>query len=151
MSAEDMANKQLKEWRQAELKQDIEKIKSHELELLQMGSKIVLKTHKGEQVMDDPSVKKTEKTDIKLPDDIKLEQKIVKKDKYKVEGAKTWDHDKHEKPEKDCDVCSKKMTEDTFLVAKIEREKRRKEYKDHKGHKSHHKSSRHKARWAQIT
>ena len=57
-----MANKELKEWRQAELKQDIEKIKSHELDLLQMGSKIVLKTHKGEEV------KEQEKTEIKLPE-----------------------------------------------------------------------------------
>merc|ERR1712223_801086 len=62
ISAEDMANKELKEWRQAELKQDIEKIKSHELDLLQMGSKIVLKTHKGEEV------KEQEKTEIKLPE-----------------------------------------------------------------------------------
>jgi hypothetical protein len=48
LTPEEMANKELKEWRQAELKQDIEKIKSHELELLQLGSKIVLKSHKGE-------------------------------------------------------------------------------------------------------
>ena len=57
-----MANKELKEWRQAELKQDIEKIKTHELDLLQMGSKIVLKTHKGEEI------KEQEKTEVKLPE-----------------------------------------------------------------------------------
>merc|ERR1712173_168495 len=80
MSAEDMANKELKEWRQAELSQDIEKIKSHELELLRMGSKIVMKTHKGEEVREE--VKKPE--DIKLPDDI-LEQQQKSKGKAPVD------------------------------------------------------------------
>merc|ERR1712083_347568 len=50
MSPEDMANKELKEWRQAELKQDIEKIKEHEIDLLKLGSKIVIKSHKGEEI-----------------------------------------------------------------------------------------------------
>jgi len=42
MSPDDMANKELKEWRHAELKGDIEKIKSHELDLLKLGTKIVV-------------------------------------------------------------------------------------------------------------
>ena len=64
-----MANKELKEWRQAELKQDIEKIKTHEIDLLQMGSKIVMKTHKGEEI------KEQEKTEVKLPELLLAEKK----------------------------------------------------------------------------
>ncbi len=51
MTAEEMASRELKEWRQAELKHDIEKIKSHELEMISLGSVYVMKSHKGEQVI----------------------------------------------------------------------------------------------------
>ena len=78
MSPEDLANKELKEWRKTELKQDIEKIKSHELELLQMGSKMVVKTHKGEEVMEAPTDKKTDI--IALPDEIAKEEKKKQKE-----------------------------------------------------------------------
>ena len=71
-----MANKELKEWRKAELKDDIEKIKSHELDLLKMGSKIVVKTHKGEEVKET-----TEKTEIvKLPDELIMPSNKKKSD-----------------------------------------------------------------------
>lgn len=50
MSAEEMASRELKEWRQAELKHDIEKIKSYELDKIALGSVYVMKSHKGEQV-----------------------------------------------------------------------------------------------------
>ena len=50
MSPEEMASKELQQWRQAELKHDIEKIKSHELEMISLGSVFVMKTKKGEQV-----------------------------------------------------------------------------------------------------
>ena len=56
MSAEEMASRELKEWRQAELKHDIEKIKSHELEMISLGSVYVMKSHKGEQVRATPKV-----------------------------------------------------------------------------------------------
>merc|ERR1712018_169811 len=41
MTGEEMANKELKEWRQSTNKHDIDKIKSHGLDLLKMGSKLV--------------------------------------------------------------------------------------------------------------
>ena len=53
MTAEEMASKELQQWRQAELKHDIEKIKSHELEMISLGSVFVMKSHKGEQVNND--------------------------------------------------------------------------------------------------
>ena len=74
MSAEEMANKELKEWRQAELKHDIEKIKSHEIEMAQMGTKFVMKTHKGDMVMEDgkaSSMVELKNEDVKLPDEVR--------------------------------------------------------------------------------
>ena len=108
MSAEQMASKELKEWRQSELSNDIEKIKSHELDLLKMGSKIVMKTHKGEEVREAPNT--INNTESVLPDEIeKSDPKKSGKEKYKIKGANTWDHGKLEtcmtKETKDCDVC----------------------------------------------
>jgi len=51
MTPEEMASKELQQWRQSELKHDIEKIKSYELEMISLGSVYVMKSHKGEQVM----------------------------------------------------------------------------------------------------
>jgi uncharacterized FlaG/YvyC family protein len=60
MSAEEMASKELQQWRQAELKHDIEKIKTFELDQLARGNKLVLKSHKGEQIIDaDSGLNKT--------------------------------------------------------------------------------------------
>ena len=50
MSAEDMANKELQDWPSSTNKHDIEKIKSHGLDLLKLGSKLVVKTHKSDEV-----------------------------------------------------------------------------------------------------
>jgi hypothetical protein len=50
MTPEEMASKELQQWRQSELKHDIEKIKSYELEMISLGSVYVMKSHKGEQV-----------------------------------------------------------------------------------------------------
>ena len=75
MTAEEMANKELKEWRQAELKHDIEKIKSHEMEMAQIGTKLVMKTHKGDMVMEDgkeSSMVELKNDDIMLPDEVKI-------------------------------------------------------------------------------
>ena len=49
MTAEQLASKELKEWRQAEQKGEIEKIRAHELDLAKQGNKFVIKTHKGDQ------------------------------------------------------------------------------------------------------
>ncbi len=141
MSSEDMANKELKEWRQTELKQDIEKIKSHELELLQMGAKMVVKTHKGEEVVSTQD----KKADIKLPLEILVDKDAAYKAYKKVRHDRTWDHEKHTKENRNepkCDVCSGKMTETELKEARVEREKRRAERrkKDHKKSSSSHRS-----------
>jgi len=137
MTAEEMANKELKEWRQAELKHDIEKIKSHEMEMAQIGTKLVMKTHKGDMVMEDgkeSSMVELKNDDIMLPDEVKLEEINSSTRSY---GSKTWEHGSHGF-ESQCDVCTGKITLDDFLLAKIDREKKE---NNTKSTISEHKSS----------
>lgn len=97
MTADEMASKELQQWRQAELKNDIEKIKSHELDILARGTKYVLKSHKGEQVIEEEEGGKVSKivapvADLKLPDEMKNEEEGEKrKDEFASWGAKTWE------------------------------------------------------------
>ena len=52
MSAADYASKELQQWRKAAAQKDIEAIKSHELEKFALGNTFVMKSHKGEQVIE---------------------------------------------------------------------------------------------------
>ncbi len=73
MSAEEMANKELQQWRQQELKHDIDMIKANELDQLARGTKFVVKSHKGEEIIGDAKEGSKEGGDkelVKLPDDI---------------------------------------------------------------------------------
>lgn len=92
MTPEEMANKELQQWRQASLKNDIEKIKSHELDLIALGNKFVMKSHKGEQMIesDDHEAGQSKpkiKEKVLLPDD------VVEKDQDQEAGwnPKTWE------------------------------------------------------------
>lgn len=70
MSPEEMASKELQQWREAELKHDIEKIKSHELEMMAMGNKLVVKSHKGEEIIE--TDKSVNVNDIKMPEEERI-------------------------------------------------------------------------------
>ena len=93
MTPEEMANKELQQWRQASLKNDIEKIKSHELDLIALGNKFVMKSHKGEQMIEsddqvgEGEVKTKMKEKVLLPDD------VVEKEEDQEAGwnPKTWE------------------------------------------------------------
>ena len=52
MSADEYASKELQQWRKAEAAKDIEAIKTHELDMLALGNTFVMKSHKGEQVIE---------------------------------------------------------------------------------------------------
>ena len=52
MSADEYASKELQLWRKAEAAMDIEAIKTHELDMLALGNTFVMKSHKGEQVIE---------------------------------------------------------------------------------------------------
>jgi hypothetical protein len=78
LSPEEMASKELQQWRQAELKHDIEKIKSHELDMIQHGSKIIVKSHKGEEVIEAKLVGAGPPAEVKLPEEIEPVNKVAK-------------------------------------------------------------------------
>merc|ERR1719250_251849 len=137
------------QWREQEAKKDIEAIKLHELDMLALGNTYVMKSHKGEQVI--------EKSDLAeevtpsssgpvLPEDVP-----VMKD-TRGEGPKevTWDHPNHGEltTEPLCDVCNGKMSLEDFVSAKVSREEGRKKSGDKsrrrsdKDRKRHHSSSK---------
>lgn len=69
LSAEEMASQELAEWREKETKHQLEMIKKNELDLMAQAKSIVLKTHKGELVIEndrvnDPVDSKTSVQDI---------------------------------------------------------------------------------------
>ena len=53
MTAEEMASKELAEWREREAKHQLDMIQKTELEMMSMSNKVLLKTHKGEEVIED--------------------------------------------------------------------------------------------------
>ncbi|KAF0295041.1 PHD finger protein 3 [Amphibalanus amphitrite] len=53
MSADELASKELAEWREREEKKELEAIEKHELDMLALGNKFLIKTHKGEQIIEE--------------------------------------------------------------------------------------------------
>lgn len=53
MTAEELASQELSEWRQNENKHQLDMIKKNELDLLTQPKNYILKSHKGEEVMED--------------------------------------------------------------------------------------------------
>lgn len=52
LTSEEMASQELAQWREREARHQLDMIKKNELELLQQAKTIVMKTHKGEQVIE---------------------------------------------------------------------------------------------------
>lgn len=104
MTPEEMASKELKQWRQAELKHDIEMIKSTELDQLARGNKFVVKSHKGEEIIGDQA-KKGNVQEVKLPEESAVPEGNVKKKKEEEDnldswGPKTWEVSSYDPEEK---------------------------------------------------
>lgn len=91
MTAEEMASKELQQWRQEKLKHDIEKIKTFELDQLARGNQVVVKSHKGEQIIESDDIKKAKISEVKLPEDLAKE---AKKEKEKERHKKRYKDDK---------------------------------------------------------
>eukprot|EP00092_Neocalanus_flemingeri_P057326 GFUD01068113.1.p1 GENE.GFUD01068113.1~~GFUD01068113.1.p1 ORF type:complete len:1909 (-),score=640.60 GFUD01068113.1:4-5181(-) len=160
MSADEFASKELQQWRRQEAKKDIEAIKLHELDMLALGNTYVMKSHKGEQVIEkSQSDAVTEVTsassDPLLPEDVPL----VKDARGKGPAEVTWDHPNHGDltTEPLCDVCNGKMTLEEFVSAKVSREvggsgkkksgdgRRHKDREKHSSSRGHSSSSRDKS------
>merc|ERR1719220_406466 len=151
MTADEYASKELQQWREQEAKKDIEAIKTHELDMIALGNTFVMKTHKGEQVIENPdgSVPAPSNDPVVLPE----EQKVEVEAREKGLSKETWKHPDHgdETLGAQCDVCSGKITLQDFVNIKVDKERRRAKRsrsrdrdKSHKSDKSSHKSSREK-------
>lgn len=113
MSADEMASQELAEWRERENKHQIEMIRKTELDMMNQSKALVMKTHKGEEIIEsrinketiiselNPDIKIEEKRPpilLKLPKDDKKEKK---KSKYK-EKSSSNDYDRrHHKSSRD--------------------------------------------------
>jgi len=53
MTAEELASKELAEWREREAKHQLEIIQKTELEMMTMPAKYLVKSHKGEEIIED--------------------------------------------------------------------------------------------------
>ena len=155
MTADEYASKELQQWREQEAKKDIEAIKTHELDMIALGNTFVMKTHKGEQVIENPdgTVPAPPSDPVVLPE----EQKVEGEAREKGLSKETWKHPNHgdESTGAQCDVCSGKITLQDFVNIKVDKERgrgkrsrsrsrQRDREKHHKSHKSSHKSSKDK-------
>merc|ERR1719180_416213 len=155
MTADEYASKELQQWREQEAKKDIEAIKTHELDMIALGNTFVMKTHKGEQVIENPdgTVPAPPSDPVVLPE----EQKVEGEAREKGLSKETWKHPNHGDDESStlaqCDVCSGKITLQDFVNIKVDKERgrgkrsrsrSRQRDKHHKSHKSSHKSSKDK-------
>ena len=144
MSADEYASKELQQWRKEAAQKDIEAIKSHELDMLALGNTFVMKSHKGEQVIEkSDELQVTSSSEPVLPE----EQDAVKEPGPSKE---TWEHPNHGDLtiQPLCHVCNGKMSLEDFVMAKLEKEKadaKKKEKKErrHKDkHRERHSSSK---------
>jgi hypothetical protein len=155
MTADEYASKELQQWREQEAKKDIDAIKTHELDMIALGNTFVMKTHKGEQVIENPdgTVPAPPSDPVVLPEEQKVEGEVREKGLSK----ETWKHPNHddESAGAQCDVCSGKISLQDFVNIKVDKERRREKRsrsrsrqrdreKHHKSHKSSHKSSKDK-------
>lgn len=73
MTADEMASQELAEWRERENKHQIEMIRKTELDMMNQSKTLVMKTHKGEEIIESRDSKETIVSE--LNPDIKVEEK----------------------------------------------------------------------------
>jgi len=101
MTADEMASQELAEWRERENKHQIEMIRKTELDMMNQPKALLMKTHKGEEIIESKDNKETIVSE--LNPDIKVEKKKPqillklskenKKSKYK-ESSSSGDRDR---------------------------------------------------------
>ena len=147
MTADEYASKELQQWRRQEAKKDIEAIKSHELDMIALGNTYVMKSHKGEQVIEKSEVAdaaaSSSETGPLLPEDAP-----VVRAKEAGPAEVTWAHPNHGSvtTEPLCDVCNGKLSLEDFVAAKLQREedRKRRRHKSSKSSRRDKESSRHR-------
>ena len=158
MSADEYASKELQQWRKAEAKKDIEAIKTHELDMLALGNTFVMKSHKGEQVIekDDPVSSSTAETDTVLPEnqvvvkdtrddepaDVKLAREVERSAKKKHKKSdRHKDRDRHRERHSSSKSHSHSSSKDKKHSKDKDRDKNKEKSSDSKSHSSDKKHS----------
>ncbi|XP_074031171.1 uncharacterized protein isoform X2 [Leptinotarsa decemlineata] len=163
LSPDDLASQELALWREREAKHSLDMIKKSELELLNCNRQYVLKTHKGEQVVEDDRVDKIDNTEVikSLTEGAPLDsgelKKDLSKDNEKKSGTKNKERDRDRKSGKDKEHrlhrSSSKDDRDRSRKRSKSRDHKHSEHKKHSKSKDHdrdryrkssHKTSRHK-------
>ncbi|CAG9824961.1 unnamed protein product [Phaedon cochleariae] len=166
LSPDDLASQELASWREKEAKHTLDMIKKSELELLNCNRQYVLKTHKGEQVVEDDRVDKIDNAEMikSLTEGSALDSGESKSDgtKDKKGSSKHGGHKDRDKKNKDKEhrshrSSSKDKERDRERSRKRSKSRDRKHGGEHKKHsrskdrsrdrqhrKSSHKASKHK-------
>nr|CAH7749396.1 unnamed protein product [Callosobruchus chinensis] len=143
LSPDDLASQELAMWREREAKHQLDMIKKSELELLNCNRQYVLKTHKGEQVVEDDRVDKVDNTEMikSLTEGSTLETIETKseKDKDKKSSSKhshkDRDKSRDKKSSKDHRGRRSSSRERTRKRSRSRSRSRSRDYrKDHKKH-----------------
>ncbi|XP_044750195.1 death-inducer obliterator 1 isoform X2 [Coccinella septempunctata] len=175
LSPDDLASQELALWREREAKHSLDMIKKSELELLNFSRQYVLKTHKGEQVVDDENRQdKVDNTEVirTLTEDHSSDVKDSKSDGGKESQKKSSskhghrgdrksskdrsvskDHKKHRRSssrdrnkDKERSRSRRSSSKDRSSKKDRKRSRSRERYR-----KSSHKSSRHKKETSHIS
>lgn len=174
LSPDDLASQELALWREREAKHSLDMIKKSELELLNFSRPYVLKTHKGEQVVDDENrpdkvdnaeVIRTltedhlsDGKDVKLDSSKESQKKGSSKHSHKEsksskDRSSTKEHKKHRRSssrdrnkDKDRSRSRRSSSKDRSSKKERKRSRSRDRYR-----KSSHKSSRHKKETSHIS
>ncbi|CAG9854881.1 unnamed protein product [Phyllotreta striolata] len=163
LSTDDMANQELAQWREKEAKHQLDMIKKSELELLNCNRQYVLKTHKGEQVVEDAITSKMDNMEVikSLTEGSALDTGDSRRDNSKERDKKSSKHghkDRDKKNNKDKDhrshrSSSKERDKERSRRRSRSRDRKRgdrkkrsysKETDRSRNRKSSHKSSRNK-------
>jgi len=107
MTADEMASQELAEWRERENKHQIEMIRKTELDMMNQSKALLMKTHKGEEIIEsrdnketivselNPDIKVEEKKPQIILKLIKEDKKDRKKSKYKESSSTVHDRRHH--------------------------------------------------------
>ncbi|XP_050497701.1 death-inducer obliterator 1 isoform X2 [Diabrotica virgifera virgifera] len=161
LSTDDMANQELAQWREKEAKHQLDMIKKSELELLNCNRQYVLKTHKGEQVVEDDTGNKVDNTEMikSLTEGSTLDSGESNRDTSKERDKKSTKHshrdrdrnrskDKeyrsHRSSSRDRDKDRSRRRSRSRDRKHSDRKKRSRSKERDRHRKSSHKSSRHK-------
>ena len=152
MSADEYASKELQQWRRAEAAKDIEAIKTHELDMIALGNTFVMKSHKGEQVIekDDP-VSSSTTSDALLPenealvkdtrDEVPVDVKLARDVAKHARESESSPRKKHKKSDKDRHRERHSSSSKSHSHSSSSKDKKHSKDKDRDKDRSSHRSS----------